>query len=141
MNNPQEVPQIDWRKEFETGDPAIDHEHKEMIERINDFLVMANEQPETELVLDHLGQIYAWISAHFALEEKFMREQHYAGFAAHKDDHERLLDDLRDIMDDVEQSGYAGIGENIKSRMSDWFTNHFKTQDALWHSRSFKNLD
>lgn len=139
MSNPQEVPQIDWRIEFETGEPSIDHEHKEMIDRINKFLVMANDQPETELVLDHLGRIYAWISAHFALEEKFMREQRYAEFAAHKDDHEKLLDDLRDIMDDVEQSGYVGMGENIKSRMSDWFIRHFKTQDALWHSRSLKN--
>lgn len=139
MNDPQKAPQIDWRVEFETGEPAIDHEHKEMIDRINVFLVMANDQPETELVLDHLGEIYAWISAHFALEEKFMREQHYTEFAAHKDDHEKLLDDLRDIMDEVEQSGYVGIEENIKSRMSDWFISHFKTQDALWHSRSLKN--
>jgi len=139
MNTQQNVPQIQWRKEFETGEPAIDHEHKEMIDRINAFLAIANEHPETELVLDHLGKIYAWISAHFALEEKIMRAQRYAGFAAHKDDHEKLLDDLRDIMEEVEQSGYAGIGEDIKDRMSNWFTSHFKTQDALWHTRSSKN--
>lgn len=133
MSNPLDVPQIGWRKEFETGNAAVDHEHKKMIGQINDFLVLANDQPETELLLNHLGKIYAWISAHFALEEKIMREQRYAGFTAHKDDHEKLLDDLRDIMDDAEQSGYADVGEDIKSRMSDWFINHFKTQDALWH--------
>lgn len=139
MNTQQDAPQIHWRKEFETGEPAIDHEHKEMIDRINEFLVIANEQPETELVLDHLGDIYAWISAHFALEEKIMREQHYAQYTAHKDDHEKLLDDLRDIMDEVERSGYAGIEEDIRDRMSNWFTRHFKTQDALWHAMSLKN--
>jgi len=139
MNTQQDAPHILWRKEFETGETAIDHEHKEMIGRINEFLAIANEQPETELVLDHLGNIYAWISAHFALEEKIMREQRYAEFAAHKDDHEKLLDELRDIMDEIEQSGYVGIGQDIRDRMSNWFTRHFKTQDALWHARSSKS--
>jgi len=132
----QNHPQIEWRIEFETGDPAIDHEHKEMIGRINSFLVMASDKPDTQRVLESLGDIYAWISAHFALEEATMRAQRYAGRASHKQDHEDLLDDLRDIMDEIEQNGFANVEQTIQSRLSEWFINHFKTQDALWHSRS-----
>lgn len=136
MNDPQKTTLIEWREEFETGDPAIDHEHKEMINWINEFLEMEYDPSDTDLALDQLGNIYAWISAHFALEETTMRAQRYAGLASHKDDHEKLLDELRDLMEAIEQSGYSGMEDSIKTRMSDWFVNHFKTQDALWHSRS-----
>jgi hemerythrin len=52
-----------------------------------------------------LGEIYARISAHFALEEKDMQARAYPERPAHKADHERLLDDLRDIMDEVHDQG------------------------------------
>ncbi len=61
-----------------------------------------------------------------------MRETGYDRFQAHKDDHERLLDDIRDMMDACE------TGTNIEeaalsSRLSDWFTEHFRTEDARLH--------
>lgn len=77
MKDPDTIPQIEWRADFATGDPAIDHEHKEMIERINEFLVAADSNPEIDLMRRQLGEIYAWISAHFALEEKIMRDLRY----------------------------------------------------------------
>ncbi len=127
-------PQIDWRVEFETGDAAVDHEHKDMIGRINGFLVIANADPETDSVLENLGEIFTWISAHFALEEKIMRDHRYAHYNAHKEDHEALLDDLRDIMEEIELRGYAGAAPAIQQRLSTWFLNHFKSQDSKLHS-------
>jgi hemerythrin len=44
-------------------------------------------------------------SAHFALEERFMREHGYDQLALHKADHERLLDEIREIMDDIRMIG------------------------------------
>lgn len=134
MSDPKNTSQIEWRADFETGDPAIDHEHKDMIERINAFLISADTEPEVGLLLDQLGEVYAWISVHFALEEKIMQDQRYIEYDLHKDDHERLLDDLRDIMDEIEKAGTAGNLDKIQQRMSDWFINHFKTLDARLHS-------
>ncbi|NQW00116.1 MAG: hemerythrin family protein [Rhodospirillales bacterium] len=139
MNDSRKIPQIEWRAEFETGDAAIDHEHKDMIERINHFLIAADTDPTADDLLAHLGEIHAWISAHFALEEKIMRDQKYDAYEPHKDDHETLLDDLRDIMEEIETEGYAGAGQKLQQRLSDWFINHFKTQDARWHSSQAKN--
>jgi hypothetical protein len=44
------------------------------------------------------GDLYKGISAHFALEERSMRER-VRPTRPHKNDHERLLDELRDIME------------------------------------------
>ncbi len=124
---------IEWRTEFETGDRAIDHEHKEMVERINGFLAAADAGVEAAALVGRLGEIHAWISAHFALEEKIMRDLGYDRFAQHKDDHETLLDEIRDLMDAIEADGHAGTDRRVQQRITDWFVDHFKTQDSRLH--------
>lgn len=133
MSDQTASPRIEWRPEFETGNPAIDHEHKEMIGRINGLLADADAGMAVAMIVGRLGEIHAWISAHFALEEKIMRDHRYDRFAEHKADHETLLDDLRDFMDEIETNGYAGTDRKIQRRMTDWFVDHFKTQDSRLH--------
>jgi len=86
----------------------------------------------TITVMDFLGEIYAHVSAHFALEEKIMRKRNYDQYKDHKDDHERLLDELRDIMDDYEENAYFS-DEEFSGHIERWFTEHFKTKDARLH--------
>jgi hemerythrin len=83
--------------------------------------------------LDFLGEVYANISAHFALEERVMRENRYAGYQAHKDDHERLLDELREIMDRTETEPEAAIRAALSEQLKRWFMVHFHEQDAHLH--------
>jgi hemerythrin-like metal-binding protein len=121
---------IEWRPEFSTGVPEVDHEHRELIGWINRALVAAAPAASPRAVaVELLGEIYAKISAHFALEERVMRELGYVHLAEHKQDHERLLDDILDIMDDYE----AGDAGRFASRLSDWFGGHFRTHDARFH--------
>jgi hemerythrin len=54
--------------------------------------------------------------------------------AEHKRDHERLLDDIRDMMDDV-ASGAAFEPELFTACLSSWFSEHFRTYDARFHLR------
>ena len=133
MKAPEALFQLEWRAEFEIGNPAIDHEHRTMIARINDLLIAADAETEIPQVLEHLGEIYAYISAHFALEEKMMRNHHYEHYGPHKDDHEKLLDDLSDIIDQIETNGYIGSKRKFQKQMTDWFISHFKMQDARLH--------
>ena len=63
-----------------------------------------------QAVSEVLGEIHARIAAHFALEEKIMREAHYDRFEAHKEDHEHLLDEIRDIMDAYEDRAEFDAG-------------------------------
>ena len=62
-----------------------------------------------------------------------MRKHAYDEYAEHKADHEKLLDDIRDIMDEFETGGYATYDEALSNAVRDWFVNHFKTKDARLH--------
>jgi len=125
---------IDWKDEFSLGIAAVDLEHRGLIDLINEVHTGMLRDATADRVLAGLGDIYAQISAHFALEEKYMRESRYPEFAAHKEDHEKLLDELRDIMDRVEDDGDYD-DERLAHELERWFTEHFRTHDARLHRR------
>lgn len=125
-------PLIEWKDEFSVGIPGVDHEHQELVAIINELYAHLSDNGEKDQVMDFLGEIYAKISAHFALEEKEMRERSYDHYDEHKDDHERLLDELRDMMDDFEDSERFSE-EQLSEALNRWFVDHFKTQDSRLH--------
>jgi len=126
---------IEWRKEFETGIADVDHEHKELVDLINQLHAQMHEQADVDTVRRFLGEVFARISAHFALEETVMRKHRYDEYEAHKAEHEALLDEIRDIMDDFEGGVYGAADEALATTVRDWFVNHFKTRDARLHGK------
>ena len=124
---------IEWREEFSIGIPSVDYEHKGMIRMINRLHEEMSAAPSRHTVSDFLGEIHSLISAHFALEEKEMLEMGYEAFDDHKDDHERLLDEIRDIMDEFEADDSGDYAEALSHRLETWFTEHFRTRDARLH--------
>lgn len=126
------MPLLEWKDEFLLGIPSVDHEHQELIRLVNETYEHLSRERSELTVADFLGEIYAKISAHFALEEKIMCEQNYDEYLDHKADHERLLDEIRDIMDDIEDDREFDE-ETFATKLSNWFTEHFKTKDARLH--------
>lgn len=123
-----------WKPEFSVGDAAIDHEHELMIQQINTLYDQLGSPVDAAAVEAALGEIHADISAHFALEERLMREANYIEYADHKDDHEELLDQIHELMDDYHQNPESGQ-ELLKLKLSGWFGRHFATFDARLHSK------
>ena len=124
---------IEWRKEFETGVAEVDHEHKELVELLNELHAKLGAGASREEVSAFLGEVFSKISAHFALEETVMRKHQYDEYLEHKTDHEKLLDDLRDIMDKVEAGEFLDYETALGQAVRDWFVDHFKTRDARLH--------
>ena len=123
---------IEWKTGFSVGNAAVDHEHRELIQLINDVHAAIGSGARRDQLATGLGEIYAHIAAHFALEEKMMRDAGYAHFGPHKADHESLLDQLADIIDGVEM-GEQLDDRDLSSRLNRWFTEHFGTHDAKLH--------
>ena len=120
---------IEWDEKFSVGVASVDHEHRELIGLVNETYDRLQRPGVDITVPDFLGEIYTRISAHFALEEKLMRASRYVHFKEHKADHERLLDEIRDIMDDYEDKRIFDA-EQFAQRLGAWFTDHFRTHDA-----------
>ena len=123
---------LEWRDDFRIGIEEVDHEHRGLIDLINALHAALGEDHSGDRVEAFLGEIYASISSHFALEEKVMRARRYEDLAAHKADHERLLDDLRDLMDE-QAAGAILDEERFAQRLARWFAGHFQSHDARLH--------
>ena len=126
---------IEWKEEYRIGIPAVDYEHQELIALLNDLYAGLAAEIDPGAIAEFLGEVYARISAHFALEERVMTERGYDQLAAHKADHEALLDEIRDIMDESEATDPSLLAAALGPRLQTWFGDHFKTHDARLHQR------
>jgi hemerythrin len=123
---------IEWKDDFSVGVPDVDYEHQKLIALINDLHDAMSRDNSDVTVMDFLGEIYAHVAAHFALEEKIMRERNYDQYSDHKADHEALLDELRDIMDDYEENAFFS-DDTFANAVGSWFSDHFRNRDARLH--------
>jgi hemerythrin-like metal-binding protein len=121
-----------WQANFSIGIAEVDQEHRGLIDLINQLHDALGAERSGEGVEAFLGEIFADISAHFALEEKVMRQRQYDALADHKADHERLLDELRDLMDQ-QADGLVLDDARFAARLAEWFSGHFQTHDARFH--------
>ena len=123
---------IKWNDQFATGIAGIDHEHAELIEMINSFYSKLSQNSDKNELVNMLNDIYGVIHAHFMLEEKLMERHNYIEYKEHRNDHARLLDDLRDMATDLETS--PDFDElQLKIKLNGWFFIHFKTFDSRLH--------
>ena len=126
------MPLLQWKDNYSVGIAAVDHEHKELIDLINQLYdeLMARREPLVASAF--FGDLIKAISAHFALEERFMRERSYDQLSQHKADHERLLDDILGIMDEFDRDESTSR-EDLAARLEAWFSRHFETHDSRLH--------
>ena len=123
---------LQWENRYSVGIEAVDHEHRELVDLINRLHDKATVQGSKVAVLGFFGDLFKAISAHFALEERFMRDKHYDQLPQHKSDHERLLDEVRDIMEDYEVNDVFD-DKLLAQRIDAWFSRHFESHDARLH--------
>ncbi len=123
---------LQWREDFNTGIPSVDYEHQQLFEMIN-ALYDRLDAGDIPAVDEFLAALHDRIAAHFALEERIMRERRYDGYAEHKADHERLLDEIRDLMEEYRVGEYAYASDRLSERLDRWFSLHFSTMDVRLH--------
>jgi hemerythrin len=123
---------IEWRDAFRTGIPSVDHEHAELIVLLNRLHAEIAGR-DADAVTHFMGELHDAIASHFALEETTMQAMAYAGFARHKADHERLLDEIRDLMEEQLAARHPDLGDSLAPRLERWFMRHFHEEDARLH--------
>ena len=124
---------LEWKDEYSTGIDDVDQEHKDLIDVINRLhdLLLADDARLT--VPAFFDRLLAGVAAHFALEERIMDESGYPDREAHREAHERLLDEIRDL---VEAFAHADEVDSVDlaMRLEPWFSHHFATHDLRLHS-------
>jgi hemerythrin-like metal-binding protein len=118
-----------WGEEHRIGVAALDFEHQALFKRISELDQELAEAQDADRIEDLLGEIHARMSAHFALEEQFMREKKYAGYSEHKREHDRFLDEFGEAV--ARTTANAGIGARdvLREELRHWIVGHVLTSD------------
>ena len=114
-----------------TGNDMIDSQHKELIERINNLLVKAENKPDkvdSIKMLDHLAE---YTEFHFGEEEKLQKEIGYPGMAEHLKKHEELRESVQGLYDMLEeQEGPTdAFVEQVNKKVLEWLFSHIQGFD------------
>lgn len=83
-----------WRSILEVGVPAIDDDHRHLVELLN-RIQDASTDDDRWTLLGVLDELQTFLAAHFAREELMMVGLRYDGMESHRIEHQRLFDDVQ----------------------------------------------
>ena len=121
---------IEWKSELETGNGAIDGQHREWINRYNGFISSMKEGRGREEVGKLLGFLEDYTLTHFSAEEGLMESSGYDGLNDHRKLHDRFRQNLRVISNELAREG-TGIALTLKANhlIGDWLRDHIMSRD------------
>jgi hemerythrin-like metal-binding protein len=112
----------------------IDYDHKMLVEyslQLNQLIDKLEDNFSIALVekIKYLfTQIYEYAVDHFHREEIFMEQYKLPNIHMHKNEHERILLMLRNVMEEFSK-GKVNIGQNLKQQIMEWLVNHINLFD------------
>lgn len=120
---------LEWKDEYLLGLEPLDFEHKDLFKCINDLYRQCTTQGEAVELEYCLGQLYARLAAHFALEESTMREMKNPHYEAHKAEHDRFLEDVTEVVASFGTNPGDEQLEAFATRIKEWVLHHITTTD------------
>lgn len=122
---------IEWTAALGVGIPAIDSQHRQLVDIINRLAAAANAKAATEELDSILGELEDYGRYHFSLEEEAFAKVSYPGTSAHVAEHRAFLARLAGFEASF-RPGRAEVGEEILSYLRTWLTRHISFSDKKY---------
>ncbi len=123
---------LEWDSErMTTGHPLIDAQHREWIQRFNQFDAAVLMGEGENAVKETLEFLTKYINIHFATEEELMSRLNIPALDENRKAHEEFRAKLAEIRNWVEQSGPSSVEViALKMEMEKWVDHHICTIDV-----------
>ena len=120
---------LTWNDRFSTGIPTVDDQHRTLFKAVNDFhegLTAGRAKEELALTLNFLVN---YTVSHFKEEEEFMQRHGFPGLAAHRSEHELLLNDAASFRARWAEDPASVRPMEAARFLGDWLTHHIQQMD------------
>lgn len=120
-----------WTSDLETGNAAIDTQHKELIVAVNNLLDACSKGKGRDSLKQTADFLYNYTAKHFADEEKLQLASKYPDYESHKKDHEDFKKEVQKIVTQLNAEGptILLVGK-VNSTIASWLIKHIKQQDV-----------
>ncbi|MES9868632.1 MAG: hemerythrin family protein [Sedimenticola sp.] len=125
---------VQWREQLSLGNELIDMEHRYLICLVN-MVTHSLSHPEDSLedLKYAIDELVSYTRKHFEHEEKLQLKIQYAGYAEHKMHHQKLMEKIGEIHQQVksweEPSEIEGKGDEIAELLRSWLLDHVVKED------------
>lgn len=128
---------ITWTPDLNTGIDVIDHQHRRIVDFINDLEAaqVIGDKSQIKQVIDDCVD---YTLSHFTFEESLQEEAGYQYCKPHKKVHELFV---RKVVEYQERMAMGDdVGEELHAMLARWLVNHIKRDDADYVSVVKANL-
>ena len=122
---------MEWADNLSVGVDTIDNQHKELINRVNQFFAALRSQSGKEETLKVLAFLSSYVVNHFRDEEAIQVRYNYPKHQEHRKLHKDFLETVKTMAADIEKNGVTSAGSTmIAMTVSNWLVNHISRQDS-----------
>ena len=121
-------PTIQWRDYYSVGDCELDGQHQKVIYMINwlyEVIWFGDDRAALPTLMRRLSE---YTDSHFGDEERVMRKVDFPGYAQHKEIHDKLSGDTRDLLFGSLQEDGPDT-RDVLQFLKRWWINHITGDD------------
>jgi hemerythrin len=118
----------EWNSVYETGNAAVDTQHKKLFEMVNELHEGIVKGSAREIMAPMLKRLAKYTVEHFQTEEGLMTARGYPALSRHKMRHDELVRQVTDLIQQFD-SGKLVLPLTLSRFLSDWITHHIKEED------------
>ena len=122
---------IEWSDQLSVGIEEIDEQHKVLVNlanELNDAIINLHGREKSVSILNELIE---YTRIHFAVEESLMRILDYPDYQTHKQHHEELVAEVRELQRKVNDE-HKSISFELLQFLKKWLINHIIHEDKLY---------
>lgn len=119
-----------FTKDLETGNPAIDSEHRQLIQAVNNLLNACSSGKGRDELAKTTRFLADYTARHFANEERLQKQSGYPDYINHRRLHEEFKKVVADLVRQLDKEGptVVLVGQ-VNSAIAGWLVKHIKQED------------
>ncbi len=121
---------VEWHDGLSVGIEEIDEQHRILVDLLNELnqaLIDGRSGTACRDILDRLAQ---YTRIHFTTEESLMRLLHYPQYERHQQEHQRLLDEMKNLQGELDRGEL--ITFELMEFLKNWLTKHIAEVDRRY---------
>ena len=117
-----------WNDDLKVGNSFIDSDHQKLINLVNQLHDAMAQGHGKEILGKILSELIRYTQEHFKREEDHMQRIRYAGYASHKQEHDRLIREVVELQNKF-NTGNGMLSVQVSSFLRNWLVNHIMKVD------------
>jgi hemerythrin len=122
---------ITWTEALSVSIKEFDDQHKKLVAMVNELHSAMGSGKGKEVMGKILDGLVEYTKSHFAAEERLMQKHGYAGYVAHKAQHDALTKQVAELHASVRE-GKAVVTVDVMNFLKDWLARHIMDTDKKY---------